>query len=50
MFQFLVQFPLKAGIFVLRNNWYFSLNIKAHANKNVSKITTLAKNLFKRTL
>lgn len=30
---------------VLRNNWYFSLNIKAHANENASKTATLTKNL-----
>jgi len=30
---------------VLRNNWYFSLILKAHVNENASKMTTLTKNM-----
>lgn len=43
MFQLLVQFLLKAGILLC--SLYFSSNIKAHANENASKTTTLTKNL-----
>lgn len=48
IFQLLVQFLPSSGILLCFSQkktppWYFGLSIKAHANENASKTTTVAK-------